>query len=134
MYYNLFISHSWQYSHQYYNLINLLNKEYNFYWKNYSVGPDYCFDWTKRAKSKTMQYNLTQQIRPVSCVILIGGRYVNYREWIQFEIAVSQSFSKPILGVLPFGIRLIPELLKNVCTEIVGWNSKSITNAIMQMN
>ena len=128
--YNLFISHSWNYTFEYYKLINLLTNVRYFRWKNYSVSPDYCFDTDQIISNKKMEANLKRQIKPVSCVLIIGGKYINYREWILKEIDLSLSFDKPIIGILPWGIRQVPEIFRNVCRDIIGWNVSSVVNSI----
>ena len=35
--YNLFISHAWSYNAEYYRLVDLLDGDLYFYWRNYSV-------------------------------------------------------------------------------------------------
>lgn len=40
MLYNIFISHSWTYSDTYDRLIDLLNSDPGFYYRNYSVPKD----------------------------------------------------------------------------------------------
>ena len=73
---------------------------------------------------------LDRQIRPVNVVLIISGMYVNYRDWIQYEIEVAQSYSKPIIGIRPWGSQRVPVAVQSAATEMVGWNTSSIVAAI----
>lgn len=129
--YCIFISHAWKYSDDYDRIVNLLNKAKNFKLKNYSdpkddpvVDPD-----TPVGKRK-MKKELDDQISPVNCVIVISGKYVAYRYWIQTEIEIAMKYKKPIIGIKPWGQERIPQEIQKVAKEIVGWNTDSIVSAI----
>ena len=129
--YNLFISHSWRYSHEYGRLVDLLDRAPNFRWRNYSspehdpaIDPD---TWVGR---RTLLRELANQIRPASCVLILSGLYVSYSYWIQREIDLAIDFGKPIIGVRPWGSERIPSAVWGAADEIVGWRTQSIVDAI----
>ena len=72
----LFISHSWSYSEPYESMVRLLDQRAYFQWKNYSVPENKAFG--PRA-GYLMKKELREQIRPVNCVIIIGGHV----DWLQ---------------------------------------------------
>jgi hypothetical protein len=57
-------------------MVKLLNNRPYFSWINYSVPETKAFG--PMAKRK-MEEELREQIRPVHCVIIIGGMWTNYR-------------------------------------------------------
>jgi len=129
--YDIFISHAWRYSDDYYSLVKLLNEAPNFTWRNYSdpkhdpvVDPD---DDVGRRK---LVKELDEQIRPVNCVIIISGMYVAYSDWIQTEIDIAKQYRKPIIGVKPLGQERTPQAVQDVADEMVGWNTDSIVSVI----
>jgi hypothetical protein len=125
--YNLFISHSWSYNEEYERLVKLLNSSPDLQWKNYSVP----FNDPLAGGSRTkLASEIESQIRLASVVLVISGMYVTYREWIQFEIDVSDKFNKPIVGIQPWGSVNTPFAVTRSAAEIVGWNSSSIVDAI----
>ena len=56
--------------------------------------------------------------------------YVAYSRWIDFEINTALSICKPIIGVRPWGQERVPLIVQNYSTVLVGWNQKSIVDAI----
>ena len=75
---------------------------------------------------------LRGQIRPVQSVLILGGLYVSYSEWIQFEIDFAKELQKPIIGVQPWGAQRMPTAVTQAANTIVGWNTSSIVSAIRE--
>ena len=129
--YNLFISHSWAYSDQYEGLVNLLNSNPYFYYRNYSVPKDdpvhnAPYDYQLRAAIK-------QQIAPASCVIILAGVYSTYSKWINIEIQLAKELGKKIIAVEPWGSERTSFTVKQAADRAVGWNANSIINAIREL-
>ena len=133
--YYLFISHAWRYHDDYDRLVNLLNvaqvADPGFAWHNYSsplhnpaVDPD------TEVGGRALRRELEQQIRPTSCVLIISGMYVPYSYWIQTEIDIAQSYSKPSVGIRPRGQERVPLVVQQASNEMVGWDTSSIVAAI----
>lgn len=128
MIYNLFISHSWSYSNQYDGLINLLNKDYTFYYKNYSVPKD---DPIHNAPNQRfLREAIQRQMQPASCVMILAGVYATYSKWINVEIELAKSMNKKIIAVQYWGAERTSKMVKDNADVIVGWNSSSIIRAI----
>lgn len=121
--YDVFISHAWKYSDDYYRIVEFLNNAPNFKWRNYSV-PQH------DPKDGDLEEALKQQIRPVNIVIILAGMYTNYSDWIEFEMDFSDLISKPMIGVKPWGAQRIPKEVQDRVEEMVGWNTSSIVSAI----
>ena len=129
--YDLFISHSWRYGGEYDRLISMLKRAPYFKWRNYSCPEhDPAIDpYSEVGKRKLIQ-ELRKQIRPVNCVIILSGMYVNYSYWIRKEIEIAIEYDKPIIAVIPWGLLRVPKVVQEVADEIVGWNTYSIISAI----
>ena len=128
--YRLFISHAWGYNEDYYRLSNRLDEAPNFLYSNYSV-PEH--DPVAANTSNILAEEIRQQIRPVEVVIILGGMYVAYSDWIQFEIDFAQYLGKPILGVRPWAAQVMPQAVQDAADEIVGWNAPTIVSAIRRL-
>lgn len=128
--YRLFISHAWRYSEGYLRAIHFLNVANNFAWTNYSVPQDKAF---VGLTSNQLGEQIKRQIRPVQCVIILAGMYVNHSDWIQYEIDFAMSLNKPILGIMPWRAERIPIEIRNSASKIVRWNSAKIVDGIREI-
>lgn len=125
--YRIFISHAWKYHDDYTRLINLLEKASLFSYSNYSVPCDDKFD---KMSSSELKEELRQQIRPVNCFLALGGVYMSYSDWIQFELDFADSLDKPIIGIKPWENTNVSSAVTSVAKDVVGWNTDSIIKAI----
>ena len=128
MVYNLFISHSWTYSHTYDNLIGLLDSAPYFYYKNYSVPKDdpihnAPYDYQLRAA-------IRNKMQHASCVLILAGVYSTYSKWINIEIQLAQEMGKKIIAIEPWAGSHTSTVVKNAADEVVKWNTSSILRAI----
>ena len=88
--YDLFISHSWDYSSEYLRLTRMLRDAPNFKWRNYSVPKE---DPADAGSDAALTRALKRQIRPVNCVLILAGMYAAHRKWIQKEIDIAQELT-----------------------------------------
>ena len=103
--YDLFISHAWTDNDEYYRILEFLNSAQRFQYRNYSV-PEH--DPLHTSTNNQLLEALVRQIRPVNCVLVLAGMYVNHREWMKAEIQIAQGFNKPIIGIMPWGQQRTP--------------------------
>ena len=125
--YRLFISHAWKYKDDYDRLTRLLNEAKRFKWQDYSVP---IFDPINAKDDAQLRAELNNHISRAQVILIISGMYVNYREWIQYEIDVSKDYHKPIIGIEPRGSRRVPVDVRAVAATMVKWNTNSIVKAI----
>lgn len=131
--YDLFISHAWKYGHDYNRIVEFLDGASYFYYRNYSAPSDKPLipNGTTVPDDEILE-KIKNKIRPVNCVLILGGMYGAYSEWIQAEIDIALEMNKPIIGIKPWGQQNIPYAVTSASDEIVGWNTDSIVNAIRQ--
>lgn len=128
--YRLFISHAWTYSERYERVIRMLNEANNFQWSNYSVPENDAFP---RMTIAQLKEEIRGQIRPVQCVLIMSGMYVNHSDWIKFEMDVAYEMGKPILGIERRGAQRAPEIVRQYSNEMVSQTSASIVSAIRRL-
>jgi hypothetical protein len=129
--YKLFISHAWDYDDEYRGLEKLLNQAPGFQWQNLSVPSHDRIHTEKTAQG--LRSALEAYIRQADCVLICSGMYCAHREWIQAEVELAQSHGKPIIGVEPWGQERVPNEVRVAASEMVGWNTTSIVNAILRL-
>jgi hypothetical protein len=127
--YRIFISHAWEYDDEYYRLLRMLDEAPNFYYHNYSV-PEH--DPLHTRTDRQLEQALYDQIKPTHIVIILAGMYVSYRYWIQKEIDIALEMDKPIIGIVPWGSKKVPQAVQDAADEIVGWRTDSIVRAIRE--
>ena len=126
--YNLFISHSWNYSDAYESLVNLLDSRPYFAYKNYSVPEDNPID--DAFSDALLEAAIKRKMQLCSCVIILAGVYATYSKWINKEIKIAQDLGKPIIAIEPWGAERTSQVVKDAADEIVGWNVESVISAI----
>ena len=129
--YNLFISHSWSYSNNYNDLVNLLNARSYFSFRNYSVPKD---DPLHTNGTDLQLYNaIKNQITHSSVVLILAGVYASYSKWIDKEIYIAKNEfyrNKPIVAIEPWGSVRTSVPVKEAADMIVRWNTESVVSAI----
>lgn len=128
MQYNLFISHSWNYSNAYKNLISLLDAKPYFDYKNYSVPKDDPVHYAHN--DKQLRDAIRKQMKHASCILILAGVYSTYSKWINIEIELAESMGKRIIAVEPWESQKTSTVVKDAANEIVKWNTDSIVRAI----
>jgi hypothetical protein len=124
--YRVFISHAWDYD-EYHKIKEFLDVTANFVYRNYSVPYDNPLDIRNEIK---LRKSLRQLVKMCQIVLIPAGMEINFRAFIQYELMIAQKFDKPIIGIIPRGAQRIPRLISDSASEIVGWNRKSIVDAI----
>lgn len=126
--YYLFISHSWDYSEHYEKIKQWLNED-SISWQDYSVPVTNPIDADKK---KELKEKLTSKIKLSSAVIVVSAMYAAYSEWIDYEIDEAIRMNKVIIGVKPWGQERVPVKIQENATVMVGWNKKSVIDAIKE--
>ena len=126
--YRIFISHSWTYEDTYESLTKMLTKRPYFSYTDYSVPKD---DPVHAKSDKELYEAIKNKIQLCNIVLILGGVYATYSKWIDKEVEISKSvFSKPLLGICPWGAERVSTLVRQNADELVGWNAESIVTAI----
>lgn len=133
--YHIFISHAWKYSEHYKKVVEWLNEaqaEGVLTWKNYSVPQhDPLIDPDTDVGRDKLKEMLKNQISPTKRVIILSGMYVTYSDWIDYEINTAVNYRKYIIGVKPWGQQRIPGKVEKSANVMVGWNKKSLIDAVL---
>lgn len=128
MIYNLFISHSWAHSDNYDVLVNLLNSNPYFIYKNYSVPKD---DPIHNARNDhQLKEAIRNQMQHASCVLILAGVYSTYSKWINIEIELAKELDKKIIAVELYAAKRTSSVVKNAADVIANWRTDSIISAI----
>ena len=133
--YNLFISHSWNYSSEYEGIVDLLKKRTHFKFNDFSVPKDDPIHTDSRRDSELYD-KIKNKIQLCHAVLILAGVYSTYSKWIKKEIKIAkEEFQSPkkIVAVEPWAVKHTSELVKNSADKIVRWNNESIVKAIREV-
>lgn len=132
--YDLFISHPWQYTLEYNFLVEMLNKEPRFYWRNYSF-PEYdiIINPVSTAGKRQLYEDLEGQIKYANAVLIIAKMYNEHSYWIDKELELAAKYKLPVILVKSIPNEEIPGFLAHQSHEIVNGDVSSITTAIRKV-
>lgn len=125
--YRIFISHSWAYSAHYDKIEEFLIQERVSYY-NHSVPKNDPIH--TNGTDRELKAAIEAKIKGCSCVIILAGVYSTYSKWINIEIELAKKYNKPIIAVQPWGAERTSVPVKVAASTIVGWNAKSVANAV----
>ena len=69
-------------------------------------------------------------MKEAEVVLVMAGMYDTHRQWLDFEIEAARAHNRPIILIEHFGPQEAPAALKEHAAQVVGWNSRSIEDAI----
>ena len=132
--YNLFISHSWQYTDAYDRLINLLRNRPYFAFRDYSVPKN---DPIHGANNDAqLRKAIRDQMMPCHVVLIMAGVYSTYSKWINIEIDIAKrgfQNPKPIVAIRPWGNTRVSSAVTAAADKLVNWNTESVVAAIREL-
>ncbi len=126
--YSVFISHCWEYNADYYRLVDWLNTEDLFRWKNLSIPEERALREDKKFESR-----LRKRLGDSDVLLVIIGMEIAQRYWIKWEIKWARIRSIPIIGVMPNGGQRVPKVVEEARCPIVGWRRDSVIGAIREL-
>lgn len=124
--FRIFPSHGWVRDEDYLRLFEYLESTTNFFYRNV-CDPDSSPEGESIAQRRT---RIIDAMKEAEVLIVMSGMYDTQRQWIEFEIQAARAHNLPVILVEHFGPQEAPEALKSVAAQVVGWNSRSIEDAI----
>ncbi len=132
--FNLFVSHSWAYSNNYKNLVNLLESRPYFDFRNYSVPRNDPVH--TNGTDRELYRAILQKMDPCSVILILAGVYATYSKWIQKEVEIAREgfwIEKPTVAIEPWGSERTSAFVKDNADRIVRWNTESVVSAIRDL-
>lgn len=132
---HIFISHSWSYSDSYKKLKTLLSKDDAFKYVDYSIPKDNPVHEVDN--DKELREAIKNKMARASVVLILAGVYSTYSKWINAEVEIAKNefyYPKTIIAIEPWGAERTSAFVKNNADMVVGWNTKSIVEAIKRFH
>lgn len=132
--YRIFISHAWKYGDDYSRLVNLLDNALFFSYYNYSAPKEKpLFPSGTPYTNRDIASKITDKMKPAQVILVLSGMYLNYHDWMNYEVDEAVRMCKPIIAVRPYGQQNIPQYITDRATRSVSWNTNSIVTAIRDL-
>lgn len=116
--YKLFISHINVDDEEYDLFISRINASYDFQWEDLAV------------RGETSTEDIKIQMEPVDVVVILSGLISKDKSLLNNQINTAKELNKPIVVIRPYGMENVPFNLENIASEVVGWNTPCIVDAI----
>lgn len=129
--YNLFISHSWAYGDAYDRLIDILDTQKGFSYKNYSVPKDDPIHFAPN--DQLLAGAIANKVSACNAIIVLAGVYATYSKWINIEVRIARSLYKPIIAVEPWASEKTSKFVRDNADKIVGWRGSSVVDAVREL-
>ena len=129
--YNIFITHRWKLDPDYIQLEQMLNSVPGFKWKNHSnLHHDPAIDPNHDDGFRALMGVITEQIHGAECLLTYYAEPPEYRMWVQESMEIAEHHEIPIIGLLPTGMEVLPQLPQFNEMEFLPWNAEAIVAAI----
>ena len=114
----LFISHLERDDEEYQLFLSKLDKSQDFKWEDTAVQDENSIE------------QIIEQMKPVNAVIILSGLIGKDELLLKRQIKAAQQLEKPIVVIRPYGLETVPFDLEGIASEVVGWNTPCIVDAI----
>lgn len=123
----LYAVHGWQQDEDYVRLFEYIESADNFFYRSLS-DPNAQSPQGDGAVARRALINdaLTQ----AECVVCTAGTWERFNDWARFTVETARSLDVPVVAIEHFGPKNMDIRLKGHAAETVGWDSRSIVDAI----
>jgi hypothetical protein len=124
--FRIFPAHAWERDDDYLRLFEYLESTTNFFYRNV-CDPDSSPAGESIAERRT---RMLAAMKEAEVVLVAAGTYDTHRDWVDFAIAAAHAHDLPVIVLEHFGPQDLPQALREQADKIVGWNSRTIEDAI----
>src|SRR5690606_33953985 len=123
----IFVTHAFRAHDDYLRVFEYLEAAANFFYLNTSV-PDRV---PATGGKEALRDELRNQIKAAEVVLVTSSLFLDNRDWVTYQMDAAQAMNVPLIALEPFGgIGKIPAEVEKRAAEIVGWNERSIVDAV----
>lgn len=123
----VFVTHAFARHDDYSRVFEYMEAASNFFYVNCS-DPDRA---PLTGGKEALRDELRNQIKNAEAVVVLSSLYAENRDWVTYQMDAAQALDLPLIAVEPFGgTGKVPDDVKKRAAEVVGWNERSIVDAI----
>ena len=127
--YDLFLTHAWNYTDEWQEVVALLDARVPGKWRNWSLPwHDTSIDRHSEDGKAQLEQLLHGHISMTSAVLLLPGTgdRAEGRMWLERELALAAQYGKPVIGVLQAGQARFPADLAGRVVAVVARDAAAI--------
>lgn len=123
----VYVTHAFEEHEDYHRVFEYMEAASNFFYINCSNPHEVPATGGKEA----LREALRNQIKGAEAVLVLSALYIENRDWVTYQLDVAQASDLPIIAIEPFGgMRDVPPDVAKRAAEVVGWNDRSIVDAV----
>lgn len=123
----IYAVHGWTRDEDYARLFEFIESADNFYYR-VVLNPDaQSPEGDGVAARRTL---IGTALKDAECVVCPAGTWERFNDWARYAIDTARALNLPIVAVEHFGPKNMDPRLKGYAAEVVGWDSRSIVDAI----
>ena len=123
----LYAVHGWQQDEDYVRLFEYMESADNFFYRTLSDPGAHSPQGDGPAARRSL---INEALKQTECVVCTAGTWEHFNDWARFTVETARSLDIPVVAVEHFGPKNIDIRLKGHAAETVGWDSRSIVDAI----
>lgn len=123
----LYAVHGWSRDEDYSRLFEFIQSADNFFYRAVSDPEAHPATGDGVAARRTA---IGDALKEAECVVCTAGAWERFNDWARYTIDSARQLDLPIVAVEHFGPKNMDPRLKGYAAEVVGWDSRSIVDAI----
>ena len=124
----VFVCHAFSEHPDYHRVFEYLESASNFFYINCS-NPD---DMPLAGGQEAIKAKLKEQIAAAEIVIVVSSMFLENRVLYAYQLQAAKAAGLPVIALEPFGgMGAVPAEVEGSAAAIVGWNERTIVDAIM---
>ncbi len=121
------VAHGWIRDDDYSRVIEYLETAENFFYRNLSKPDESGPGGDSTAARRTA---IAEALKEAEIVVCSAGTWERYHDWARYTVERAEELELPVIAIEHFGPREMDVRLKGHAAEAVGWDSRSIVDAI----
>ena len=123
----IYAVHGWSQDEDYMRLFEYLESADKFYYRALSNPEARSPGGDGVAARRTV---INEALKDAECVVCCAGTWERFNDWARFTVETARGLDLPVIAVEHFGPKDMDVRLKGHAAEVVGWDSRSIVDAI----
>jgi len=123
----LYAVHGWHRDEDYARLFEYLESADNFFYRALS-DPDAVSPQGDGVAARRSL--ISDALKEAECVVCTAGSWERFNDWARYTVEAARRLDLPVVVIEHFGPKDMDVRLKGFAAETVGWDSRSIVDAI----